>query len=327
MNNFNSELLTVEERKQVEDLIKDFSKDDRDFIRAFYVKPLSIKDDIWKIAFLNSEEDYYAVITTDKSKEPLQEIINFLENFIKTEQQTSVKINDFILTIEFENSESVKVLFQIYKGTNLIYQTYTTCDVLVTYLYINLMLFIREKHDFDIPYFNKDILTIYSNFLGKYNLVTDMSDENAFDFYGSSDAGDRWLNEKDNIKKAKWCLISANAKRILINNRFCYEYKGKIIEEEEMIKLVYNMDTLLEIEKNIFGDFIYCDIEHDKDDLTDNKMMWFGLVKCNVEICGSKAIVYLGSFRSSFDTEIELHACLVSQYLFCKLGLDTTVYA
>lgn len=324
MKNFNSELLTIEERKQVEDLIEKFSKDDRGFIRAFWVEPLSIKDDIWKIAFLNSQENYYAVITTDKVKEPLQEIINFLEEFINTKEKISININNFVLSIEVVDK---KVLFQIYNEKNLVYKTYTTCSILITYLYINLMLFIREKYDFDIPYFNKDILSIYSNLLGRYNLVTDLSDEEAYDFYGASDAGDRWLQEKDNIKKAKWCLIAANAKRILIDNRFCYEYKGKIIKESEMCKLVFNMNTLIEMERNIFGDFIYCDIEYDKDDFTNNEMKWFGIVKCNIEICGSQSIAYLGSFSSSFDTEVEIHACIVTQYLFCKLGLDTTVFA
>ena len=123
MKNFNSQLLTAEERKLIEKLLKDLSEDNRDFIRAFWLEVLSIKDDVWKIAFLNSEENYYAVITTDKAKEPLREIINFLENFIETKRKTAVNINGFILTAEFKNS---KVLFQIYKDNDLIYKTYTS---------------------------------------------------------------------------------------------------------------------------------------------------------------------------------------------------------
>lgn len=46
MKNFNSQLLTAEERKLIEKLVKDLSEDNRDFIRAFWLEVLSIKDDV-----------------------------------------------------------------------------------------------------------------------------------------------------------------------------------------------------------------------------------------------------------------------------------------
>ena len=318
MNNFNSELLTAEERKHTENLIKDLSEDDRGFIRAFWVEALSIKDDIWKIAFLNSGEGYYAVITTDKTKEPLREIINFLENFIETGQKTSVNLNGFILTAEFENS---RVLFQIYKDNNLIYKTYTSCGILVAYLYVNLMFFIREKHDFDIPYFNKDILGIYSNKLGYYN------NGGCSDFYAWDYGGSRWKKEKDDIRKAKWCLISANAKRILINNRFCYEYKGKLIKESEMREYIYDIDKVFELEKTAFTGFMYGHIDYEQSDYDKNKIGWNAMVWLTKDkICGVELRdIQLGTEYGYFETEAEIRACIIAQFYFCKLGLDNAL--
>lgn len=318
MNNFNNELLTTEERKQIENLIQDFSTDARDFIRAFWVEVLSIKDDVWKIAFLNSEESYYTVITTDKGKEPLSKIINFLENFIETEQKTSVNLNGFILTAEFENS---KVLFQIYKDNNLIYKTYTSCEILVVYLYVNLMFFIREKHDFDIPYFNKDILSIYSNKLGAYY------NNGRSDFYAWDYGGSRWKHEQDDIRKAKWCLISANAKRILINNRFCYEYKGKIIKESEMSEYIYDIDKVLELEKTTFKGFMYGHIYYEQSDYDINKIGWNAMVWITKDkICGIELHdIQLGTDFGYFKTEAEIRACIIAQFYFCKLGLDNAL--
>lgn len=318
MKNFNSQLLTAEERKLIEKLVKDLSEDNRDFIRAFWLEVLSIKDDVWKIAFLNSEENYYAVITTDKAKEPLREIINFLENFIETKRKTAVNINGFILTAEFKNS---KVLFQIYKDNDLIYKTYTSLGILISYLYVNLMFFIREKYDFDIPYFNKDILDIYSNKLGYYH------NGGCGDFYAWDYGGSRWRSEKDDIRKAKWCLISANAKRIIINNRFCYEYKGKIIKESEMSEYIYDIDKVLELEKTTFTGFMYGHIYYGKSDYDKNKIGWNAMVWLNKEkICGVELDdIQLGTDSEYFETEAEMRACIVAQFYFCKLGLDSAL--
>lgn len=318
MKNFNEEILTKEEKEHIEKQIEDFSKDDRDFIRAFWVEPLSIKDDIWKIAFLNSQENYYAVITTDKKKEPLQEIINFLEEFIDTKEKISVNINNFVLSIEIVDK---KVLFEIYNEKNLIYNTYTTCDILIAYLYVHLMFFVREKYDFDIPYFNKDILTIYSNKLGYYN------NGGCDDFYAWDYGNSRWKHEKDNIRKAKWCLISANAKRVLINNRFCYEYKGKLIKESEMSEYIYDIDKVLELEKTTFTGFMYGHIYYGKSDYYENKIGWNAMVWIKEKICDVelKYDIQLGTEFGDFETEAELRACIIAQFHFCKLGLDNAL--
>lgn len=72
---------------------------------------------------------------------------------------------------------------------------------------------------------------------------------------------------------------------------------------------------------------MYGHIYYGKSDYDKNKIGWNAMVWLNKEkICGVELDdIQLGTDSEYFETEAEMRACIVAQFYFCKLGLDSAL--
>jgi hypothetical protein len=304
--------------------LKGLQEDKRDFVKDFMPEFLELKNNSWTFALLNPRENKYFQMTTSGKQDVLAMIIQWLKTYLVARQKQSVVIDDktFIIerVYEGECEEKDKMDFRVVSSSGeVLFHTNAYAYYLIYYFYTVWLNFIFEEADFDIPYFDKDITQIKSDALGIFSLN---NYRKPIDFDAWKTTYGRWERCNDNLRKAKWCLLAAKTKRILIDGKFRYSIDDKLLSDNEIVNYICDMEKIVALLNKSVISFNEMYMVYDRH--KTEYYLWEGALWVTIKnLCGMKNVEIEIGGRG--DSEQEAYAIAVATLLFCPKGLDSAL--